>query len=105
MEIQILHVFSTNRVKLKAMYRVRWSMSEGNLKHQGGGMDNTLPLYRFFIRTSGAMYAGVPTVDFGCECRRDDCKKKSENSMTVNQVNEAQVVLFFNSYQTTTVQQ
>jgi len=32
-------------------------------------------------------------------------KKKSENSMTVNQVNEAQVVLFFNSYQTTTVQQ
>ena len=31
--------------------------------------------------------------------------KKSENSMTVNQVNEAQVVLFFNSYQTTTVQQ
>jgi hypothetical protein len=38
-------------------------------------MDNTFPLYLFFIKTSGAMYAGVPTVDLGCECRRDDCKK------------------------------
>jgi len=69
-------------------------MSEGNLKHQGDGMENTLPLY-LFMKTSGAMYAGVPTVDFGCECRRDDCKKSSENSMTVNQVKEAQVVFFF----------
>jgi hypothetical protein len=28
---------------------------------------HTFPSYSFFRRTSGAMYAGVPTVDFGCE--------------------------------------
>jgi hypothetical protein len=27
--------------------------------------NNTFPSYSFFRRTSGAMYAGVPTVDFG----------------------------------------
>jgi hypothetical protein len=27
----------------------------------------TFPSYSFLRRTSGAMYAGVPTVDFGCE--------------------------------------
>lgn len=32
----------------------------------------TFPSYSFLDRTSGAMYAGVPTVDFGCECKTDD---------------------------------
>lgn len=32
----------------------------------------TLPSYSLRERTSGAMYAGVPTVDFGLECKRDD---------------------------------
>lgn len=35
---------------------------------------DTFPSYSFRDRTSGAMYAGVPTVDFGCECNRADCK-------------------------------
>uniref|UniRef100_A0A0A9E667 Uncharacterized protein n=1 Tax=Arundo donax TaxID=35708 RepID=A0A0A9E667_ARUDO len=32
----------------------------------------TLPSYSFLERTSGAMYAGVPTVDFGFECSKAD---------------------------------
>lgn len=32
----------------------------------------TLPSYSFLSNTSGAMYAGVPTVDFGCEWSTDD---------------------------------
>lgn len=32
----------------------------------------TLPSYSRRERTSGAMYAGVPTVDFGLECSNDD---------------------------------
>ena len=32
----------------------------------------TLPSYSLRERTSGAMYAGVPTVDFGLECRSED---------------------------------
>lgn len=33
----------------------------------------TLPSYSRRERTSGAMYAGVPTVDLGLECKSDDC--------------------------------
>lgn len=32
----------------------------------------TLPSYLFLEKTSGAIYAGVPTVDFGWECNTDD---------------------------------
>jgi hypothetical protein len=32
----------------------------------------TLPSYSFFDKTSGAIYAGVPTVDLGWECNTDD---------------------------------
>jgi len=28
---------------------------------------STLPSYSFFSNTSGAIYAGVPTVELGCE--------------------------------------
>ena len=41
-------------------------------------MCNTFPSYSFFDRTSGAIYAGVPTVDFGCECNTDDCEQKQD---------------------------
>lgn len=34
----------------------------------------TFPSYSFLERTSGAMYAGVPTVDFGLECSKADWK-------------------------------
>jgi len=34
----------------------------------------TLPSYSFLSKTSGAIYAGVPTVEFGCDCRTDDWK-------------------------------
>ena len=40
-------------------------------------MCNTFPSYSFFDRTSGAIYAGVPTVDFGCECKTDDCVNRN----------------------------
>ena len=40
--------------------------------HQTVLQDNTFPSYSFFAKTSGAMYAGVPTVDFGCEWSRED---------------------------------
>lgn len=35
----------------------------------------TLPSYLFLEKTSGAIYAGVPTVDFGWECNTDDWKQ------------------------------
>lgn len=37
----------------------------------------TFPSYSFLSKTSGAIYAGVPTVDFGCECSTDDWKGKT----------------------------
>ena len=37
----------------------------------------TLPSYSLRERTSGAIYAGVPTVDLGLECSRDDCTNKT----------------------------
>lgn len=40
---------------------------------------NTLPSYSFRDRTSGAMYAGVPTVDLGCECNRPDCNESNKH--------------------------
>jgi hypothetical protein len=33
---------------------------------------NTFPSYSDRQKTSGAIYAGVPTVDFGLECRTED---------------------------------
>ena len=44
---------------------------------RGWKLHNTLPSYSFLSKTSGAMYAGVPTVDFGCECSTEDCKSKT----------------------------
>lgn len=35
---------------------------------------STLPSYSCLSNTSGAMYAGVPTVDFGCEWSTEDWK-------------------------------
>jgi hypothetical protein len=37
----------------------------------------TLPSYSRRESTSGAMYAGVPTVDLGFECSSDDCDEKT----------------------------
>jgi hypothetical protein len=34
----------------------------------------TFPSYSCFSSTSGAIYAGVPTVDFGCEWSTEDCQ-------------------------------
>jgi hypothetical protein len=36
----------------------------------------TFPSYSRRESTSGAMYAGVPTVDLGFECSSDDCNHK-----------------------------
>lgn len=36
----------------------------------------TLPSYSLRERTSGAIYAGVPTVDLGLECNKDDYTNK-----------------------------
>ncbi len=36
-----------------------------------------MPSYSLRERTSGAIYAGVPTVDLGLECSRDDCTNKT----------------------------
>jgi len=33
---------------------------------------STLPSYACFSNTSGAIYAGVPTVELGCECSIED---------------------------------
>jgi hypothetical protein len=41
-----------------------------------------LPSYSFLDKTSGAIYAGVPTVDFGWECNSDDCNQKYTTSLT-----------------------
>ena len=53
----------------------------------GGGRERkrererlTLPSYSRRESTSGAMYAGVPTVDLGFECSNDDCKKEKKRS-------------------------
>lgn len=43
--------------------KIKWKINQYN---------NTFPSYSRRERTSGAMYAGVPTVDFGLECKRDD---------------------------------
>lgn len=41
-----------------------------------------MPSYSRLERTSGAIYAGVPTVDLGLECSRDDCKQINEKEKT-----------------------
>lgn len=45
-----------------------------DILHQNVENFSTFPSYSFRWRTSGAMYAGVPTVDLGCECNKADCK-------------------------------
>ena len=40
----------------------------------------TLPSYSLRERTSGAMYAGVPTVDLGLECSIDDYTTKNKQN-------------------------
>ena len=39
----------------------------------------TFPSYSGPDRISGAMYAGVPIVDFGLECNTDDYRKQTNN--------------------------
>jgi hypothetical protein len=39
----------------------------------------TFPSYSLLDNTSGAIYAGVPTVDLGWECRTEDWKKEAEH--------------------------
>lgn len=46
----------------------------------GGGDRLTLPSYSRRESTSGAMYAGVPTVDLGLECSSDDCNQVNEET-------------------------
>lgn len=46
----------------------------------------TFPSYSLLERTSGAIYAGVPTVDLGREWSKDDCiasKKHSNNYKSI----------------------
>ena len=45
--------------------------------------DITFPSYSFLERTSGAIYAGVPTVDFGWECSTEDWKWKGPQRKVV----------------------
>lgn len=57
---------------------------QGTLKSQSNawGKHITFPSYSRLERTSGAIYAGVPTVDLGREWSKDDYianKKHSEN--------------------------
>jgi hypothetical protein len=60
-------------------YSKKWNLAAG--KHRKGSSKIkkilTLPSYSRRESTSGAMYAGVPTVDLGLECSRDDCDKES----------------------------
>ena len=39
------------------------------------------PSYCFRDSTSGAIYAGVPTVDLGCESNTADCRHTGEQSV------------------------
>ncbi|MFS7947695.1 hypothetical protein Hanom_Chr06g00551251 [Helianthus anomalus] len=41
----------------------------------------TFPSYSCLSNTSGAMYAGVPTVDFGCECSTEDCNATQKENI------------------------
>jgi hypothetical protein len=47
----------------------------------------TFPSYSFLSKTSGAIYAGVPTVDFGCECSTEDWKIKTMKMHKPPQIN------------------
>lgn len=49
----------------------------------------TLPSYSRLESTSGAMYAGVPTVDLGLECRREDYKLHDNNNQTSEVTNNS----------------
>lgn len=44
----------------------------------------TLPSYSLRERTSGAMYAGVPTVDLGLEWSSDDYTNNEAMTITIN---------------------
>jgi len=46
----------------------------------------TLPSYSLRERTSGAIYAGVPTVDLGLECSRDDCTNKTNQRKKISHI-------------------
>lgn len=41
------------------------------------------PAYCFLESTSGAMYAGVPTVDLGCESNRADCTQIHKSALSL----------------------
>lgn len=55
----------------------RISLTIYDFSSKDGSYKITLPSYSFLSKTSGAIYAGVPTVDFGCECSTDDCRSKT----------------------------
>lgn len=54
------------------------SAKDATVEEHGQITKLTLPSYSRRDSTSGAIYAGVPTVDFGLECRSDDYYKKVE---------------------------
>lgn len=66
--------------------RAHFAASQGRERERGENLTRgefasesarlTLPSYSRRESTSGAMYAGVPTVDLGFECSSDDCNQK-----------------------------
>ena len=63
----------------KSQRRVNHQCHNADTFNKEGLNFNTLPSYSFRARTSGAMYAGVPTVDFGCECNKADCNESNKH--------------------------
>lgn len=51
------------------------SSTSANKEEKVNKKIRTFPSYSFLERTSGAIYAGVPTVDLGCECNKPDCRR------------------------------
>lgn len=63
---------------------VSWIGFTGFVQAKRYNLRITLPSYSRLERTSGAMYAGVPTVDLGLECSREDCKHKNEKGKSIS---------------------
>ena len=51
------------------------------INQESNSNKTTLPSYSLRERTSGAIYAGVPTVDLGLECSREDYTKKKNKTL------------------------
>ena len=52
-----------------------------------------MPSYSLRERTSGAIYAGVPTVDLGLECSRDDYKRGERKYLNNNSFHMHLIIL------------